>query len=418
MADLAKSTTSIQMTRPPRWVGRVSLSLHSRIRPAFGRTPGTETDHSWRDPGLPIPLLSFFTGAGLLDIGFLQAGFEIPWHNEYKPSFAEGFSYGMESLLGRPVRTPNGRSIEELGPGDIIREAFGARTPPDLFGMIGGPPCPAFSVGGKNLGQTDPIGKLSQVYINRIDELQPTFFLFENVRGLLRTHRHRAFLESLWGQLAPRYKMELRVLNALEFGIPQDRQRVIWIGVHKRWLRRHPRRWEPLTPFAESTRSDADGPSPFPTPFYPNAKAEYPWPSTSPFGAEPARSNVPPELTAGYWILDPTLAGLPNQADCLSPLSDKLHIIDEGDTSRKSFKRLHRHRYSPTAAYGHNEVHLHPTLPRRLTVREAMRLQSVPDGYALPPSMSLTDKYKTIGNGVPVRLSQAIAKSLRLFLEV
>jgi DNA (cytosine-5)-methyltransferase 1 len=92
-------------------------------------------------------------------------------------------------------------------------------------------------------------------------------------------------------------------------------------------------------------------------------------------------------------------------------------IIPEGDVSRKSFKRLHRWRFSPTAAYGNNEVHLHPTLPRRLTVREALRIQSVPDTYILPEDMPLTHKFKTIGNGVAVKLAYAVACSIRNMIE-
>ena len=82
------------------------------------------------------------------------------------------------------------------------------------------------------------------------------------------------------------------------------------------------------------------------------------------------------------------------------------------DTSKKSFKRLHRYRYSPTACYGNNEVHLHPFEPRRLSLREAMRIQGIPDEYELPEGSSLTIKFKLIGNGVPVPLAYNIAQHL------
>ena len=76
-------------------------------------------------------------------------------------------------------------------------------------------------------------------------------------------------------------------------------------------------------------------------------------------------------------------------------------------------RRGWRVRFSPAAAYGNNEVHLHPTEPRRLTVREAMQIQTVPENYALPANMTLTSKFKTIGNAVPVRLAEAMAGSLK-----
>lgn len=373
-----------------------------------------------------IPLLSFFTGAGLLDLGFRQAGFDIIWHNEFDMSFAKGFQYGMERYLGNPVREPNLHPIEALGPQAILREAFGSRVPPEEFGMIGGPPCPDFSVGGKNKGETGDNGRLSQTYVHRIHELQPSFFLLENVPGLIRTRRHREFLNRLWNQLAFDYQMDLRILNALDFGVPQDRQRVIWIGVRRRWLRHRRLRWDSPSslPLAHITSSSAalDGRSPFPTPDsrLANAKSRFDWPTTSEFGSEPLppHPGIPHELMTGTWLLDSTIADLPNQEDFLHPYSTKIPLIAEGDVKAKSFKRLHRHRYSPTVAYGHNEVHLHPSLPRRLTVREAMRLQSVPDQYALPPDMPLTAKFKTIGNGVPVKLAKAIGTSIRTFLEV
>lgn len=93
-----------------------------------------------------------------------------------------------------------------------------------------------------------------------------------------------------------------------------------------------------------------------------------------------------------------------------------MEIIQEGDTSRKSFKRLHRWKYSPTACYGNNEVHLHPYKVRRLSVAEAMAVQSLPREFVLPRNMSLSSKFKTIGNGVPYKLSEAIAKTLYEFL--
>lgn len=103
--------------------------------------------------------------------------------------------------------------------------------------------------------------------------------------------------------------------------------------------------------------------------------------------------------------------GLPNQEDQLVPRSPRIPQIPEGDTRGKSFKRLHRYRYAPTVAYGHNEVHIHPTEPRRISVREALRLQGVPDTYVLPP-MALSRKFALVSNGVPVPLAQALATSL------
>ena len=95
----------------------------------------------------------------------------------------------------------------------------------------------------------------------------------------------------------------------------------------------------------------------------------------------------------------------------------KLSKISEGETNRPSFKRLHRYKFSPTACYGNNEVHLHPYENRRLSVRETLRIQGVPDSYILPKDLSLTKKFKMIGNGVPVPLAKAVANAVKVFLK-
>ncbi|WP_372814290.1 DNA cytosine methyltransferase [Paenibacillus sp.] len=358
-----------------------------------------------------IPILSFFTGAGFLDIGFMQAGFKTVWCNEYDKNFVKGFEHGLTSLTGKKHRVSNTSSIVELGPNQIAREAFNNTQIPEVFGMIGGPPCPDFSVGGKNRGRDGDHGKLSQVYVNRIIELQPTFFLFENVPGLLRTAKHREFFKYLRDQLSFDYLLEYRVLNALDFGVPQDRERVIMVGIKKKWLqkklgvRKIPAHYQWFQ-WPEDER-------------YMDAKTKFLWPGVTPYGIEPEKPEmIPDELMVGSILCNTEeMAKLPNGLEGFVPISDKFYIIPEGDVSRKSFKRLHRWRYSPTAAYGNNEVHLHPTQPRRLTVREALRIQSVPDYYILPDDMPLTHKFKTIGNGVAVKLANAVATSIRKMIE-
>ncbi|WP_197686576.1 DNA cytosine methyltransferase [Thermanaeromonas toyohensis] len=349
-----------------------------------------------------VPLLSFFTGAGFLDLGFMQAGFKIIWCNEYNRSFVKGYEYGVASLTGREPCKVNTESIVNLGARQIAKEAFGNTPRPGLFGIIGGPPCPDFSVGGKNRGENGEQGRLSKVFVDKILDLQPVFFLYENVPGLIRTAKHREFLRRLLTQLETHYTLDYKVLNALEYGVPQDRERLFVVGFHKKWLKRYFGQLPVL-----------GGWFPWPEPLYPDAKNKYPWPDLSPFGGEPEKpEGIPDELVVGPLICNTEeIARLPNGLEGFRPYSRKFLTIPEGDVSRKSFKRLHRWRYSPTAAYGNNEVHLHPTLPRRLTVREAMRIQTVPDGYALPPDLPLSDKFKMIGNGVPVRLAYAVALS-------
>lgn len=352
-----------------------------------------------------VPVLSFFTGAGFMDIGFITAGFETVWHNEFDCNFVRGFEHGMMSLFGPGhPKIENTKSIADLTGDEVLREAFESKVP-EVFGVIGGPPCPDFSVGGKNRGGTGARGQLSSVYADRVLELQPTFFVMENVPGLARTAKHRVFLDGLIARLSADYVTDLRILNALEFGAPQDRERMFLVGFNRVWLSScglSPDKQESLFQWPCDTR-------------YEHAKTRFQWPSTAPFGGSPRKpAGIPRELTVGHHIGKPEQTRrLPNGEDSFRPYSRRFTEVLEGDTSRKSFKRLHRWRYSPTAAYGNNEVHLHPFEPRRLTVREALRIQTVPDQYTLPADMPLSHKFKTIGNGVPVKLAEAVASSIR-----
>lgn len=382
-----------------------------------------------------LPILSFFTGLGLLDLGFHKAGFTSVWHNEYSKDFVEGFHFGMGSygISDRASEIQNTQSIIDVGPNQILRESFGLAAKPEIFGIIGGPPCPDFSVGGKNRGHTGDHGRLSQVYVSRILEIRPTFFLFENVPGLLRTAKHRAFLRGLLSQLASHYLLDMRVVNALEYGVPQDRERLILVGLQRKWLSRNSRHGKrvqsPETIIAcARTRLDQADTQERPAHWmpwddfrqYPDAKTKYIWPETNRFGDTPQRpQGLPEALIVGPLICDQhRLALLPNGSEGFKPYSHRFKTVAEGDVSKKCFKRLHRWRYSPAAAYGNNEVHLHPSEARRLTVREAMQIQTVPETFALPKSMTLTSKFKTIGNAVPVRLAEAMAASLKKVIEV
>ena len=364
-----------------------------------------------------VPILSFFAGGGFLDMGFEQAGFKIVWNNECNPVFADMYEYGMTTW--RHSSNPNSkqaiisdrRSIVDITSHDIIEAAF-PQGIPELFGMIGGPPCPDFSIGGKNRGQNGIHGPLSNVYVDRICEIKPDFFVFENVAGLFRTKKHRKFLTKLENKLEKKgYNLDLRILNALEMGLPQDRERLFVIGIKhhlseaclNRTLKKKERGWFPWPE----------------CPQYKNAKKMFDWPTIANKNKIPEKpAGIPDELMVCHILSGSNPPDkLPNGQEGFKPYSNKFNIIKEGDTNRKSFKRLHRYRYSPTACYGHNEVHLHPWEKRRLTVRETMRIQGIPDAYVLPKEVPLTAKFAMIGNGVPVPLSRLVAMSVYKLLQ-
>jgi DNA (cytosine-5)-methyltransferase 1 len=365
---------------------------------------------------MPIPLLSFFTGGGFLDIGFELAGFDIAWTNEIKPAFADMHASGIASWRAsrnvqsnQPHEISSRLSIEDLQSQQVLEMAFPAGKP-RIFGIIGGSPCPDFSVAGSNAGVDGDRGKLTQVFVNMICAVRPTFFVMENVPGLYRQKKHKPYLERILAQFSEGsdgYIVDHKILNALEFGVPQERERLFLVGFQKKYL---------ASTFASRMLLNGGHWYPWPEARFPHAK-ELAWPTISPLGNSEVSKpdDIPLELTV-YPLLTDGVMELPNGNETFAAYSPKFWQIAEGDVSGKSFKRLHRYRYSPTAWYGNNEVHIHPWEPRRLSVREALRIQTVPDEYVIPADFSLTDKFKMITNGVPCRLAEHVALSVRDFI--
>ena len=367
-----------------------------------------------------IPIISFFSGGGFLDIGFEEGGFDVCWTNEFNQVFADVYSSGITSWRRSKTQAAVARaaisctdSIRDLTPEMVLNQAFGKKCP-ELFGVVGGPPCTDFSVGGLHASHEGDAGKLTGVYVKMLLGLQPGFFLLENVPQLETNPKHRKKFLSLLKRLnVGGYSCLVTKLNALEYGVPQDRLRLFVVGFRRDLISK----WYPGEPFPKKVLEAAFK---WPEKTHADAKTKHQWPTTYPFGHIPARpESVPLDLCVHRAVsLAPNPETLPNGKDFFIPYSAKFGTIKEGDVSGKSFKRLHRYRYSPTAWYGHNEVHLHPWKKRRLSVREALRLQTVPDSYVMPEKIPLSAKFKVIGNGVPCQLAQKIAESIRHFIDV
>jgi DNA (cytosine-5)-methyltransferase 1 len=370
---------------------------------------------------MKVKLFSFFSGAGFLDLGFETAGYSIAFVNEYLPAFLDAYKFSRQALkLDGPEHGYYGGSITDFAENvtlarklkGLVRES---RRDDSLIGFIGGPPCPDFSVGGKNRGRHGENGKLSQTYAHLICEQKPDFFLFENVRGLWLTKRHRRFYEELKLDLQNAgYNTSDRLINAVEFGVPQDRERIIMVGFRDTVSERNGVSFDKMSngffPWTRFTKHRA------------NEVFSKPWPTSQPFSVEsnvPMPTGVPAELTVEYWFKKNDVEDHPNAEHCFKPRAGlaRFESVAEGDDSRKSFKRLHRWRYSPTACYGNNEVHLHPYRARRISTAEALAVQSLPKGFQLPPDMSLSTMFKTVGNGVPYLAAKGLARTIHSFLQ-
>lgn len=352
-------------------------------------------------------IISFFTGAGFLDLGFERAGFRIDMVNEYSQSFMDCYLHSRSRLGSpRPAFGHHLGSVEAFEEGetrDILRmvmddnHACGRKV-----GFVGGPPCPDFSIAGKNAGAEGDNGRLSATYFSLIEKFRPDFFIFENVQGLWSTKVHRQFYDAMKDRMrAAGYVLHDRLVNALHYGVGQDRSRIFLFGV-------------------------LDGPEALEFPWdtampHSDEAFDRPWPGVDRFeedGDLPCPSPaIPKELTVKHWFEVNDVENHPNGGMAFAPLSDKFHTVQEGAVQRKSFKRLHRWRYSPTAAYGNNEVHLHPWKARRLSVAEAMAIQSLPKDFELPAGMTLSACFKTIGNGVPFLAAHGLARSVAAYLE-
>jgi len=366
---------------------------------------------------MKIPIISFFSGGGFLDLGFEQAGFDVRWTNEFNSQFARIYAHAMtawrraKDAKAQEAKITNELSIDELSPNDVLSAAFGIERP-ELFGVIGGPPCTDFSIGGLQAGHDGDAGRLTSVYVKMLLGLKPGFFLLENVPHLETNPKHRKAFFALLSRLeAVGYSYLLTKLNALDYGVPQDRLRLFVVGFRREFLREwYPEAGFPKRALAENFK--------WPGKTHVDAKAAFDWPTTCTFGSTPMLPPaVPLELCVHRAVSQlPDPETLANGKEHFVPHSEKFKTIREGDVSGKSFKRLHRYRYSPTSWYGNNEVHLHPWKPRRLSVREALRLQTVPDSYVMPEDSPLCAKFKVIGNGVPCQLAEKIAGAIAEFI--
>ncbi len=364
-------------------------------------------------------IFSFFSGSGFLDLGFELTGFDVRFVNEYCKPFNDAYRYARQQMqLEEPKYGHSNVSIEDFLVGsdkDFLLELVNDAKNDGMVGFIGGPPCPDFSVAGKNKGSEGENGKLTRVYVDCILNNQPDFFLFENVKGLWRTAKHRAFYEEMKLKLEnDGYLLTDRLTNCIEFGAPQDRDRILMFGIRTKSFPKMNNSnfisnfdWEKYIVFQRNIVLDKGV-----------------WPQHDIYEADsvkeiPASLNSYRELTVQHWFEKNDVYNHPNSKHHFVPRQalPKFQTILEGDDSKKSFKRLHRWRYSPTAAYGNNEVHLHPYKDRRISAAEALAIQSLPKEFILPPTMTLSNMFKTIGNGVPFKASEAIAKTIKDFLD-
>lgn len=332
----------------------------------------------WQNSG---KLLSLFCGAGGLDLGFEQAGFDVAMGFDIREDSISSYNHNRQ----HKPKSGYCRDIRELTL-EKLDELYGGEFRPS--GIIGGPPCQSFSRANKSQRDDDPRHELPFVYTNLIASLNARhpvpFFAFENVIGLTEDPHRERFTELKKKLEAAGFTVSEAILTAKDYGVPQNRVRLILVGLNKEIF--HGRAWVPppalkINPECVTVRHALRG---VPEPIF--------------FSKKLTRDDIPHH--PNHW--------------CMVPKSRKFTTpgaLKEGRSSSRSFKTLAWNKPSLTVAYGNREVHIHPDCQRRLSVFEAMRLQGFPKTYELLGSMS--SQIVQVSEAVPPPMAKAIAEAIR-----
>lgn len=324
-----------------------------------------------------MKIVSFFSGAGGLDRGFENAGYKIAWANEYDKSIWDTYRHNF------PKSVLDERSIVDIDSDEV----------PDCDGIVGGPPCQSWSEAGALRGIEDARGQLFFEYIRILEAKRPIFFLAENVSGIL-FNRHNGAFESILGNFARLgYNVSYGLLNANNFGVPQDRDRVIIVG----YLAQVGKFFTPPLPIEprptlEAIRDLSKTAKPAREKNYANQKLSIPNHEYMIGGFSTifmSRNRVRPYSLPSFTIQ----AG--GRHAPLHPQAPEMLIIGK---DKRTF------------------VPGMESLYRRLSVRECARIQTFPDDHLFIYS-KVADGYKMVGNAVPVTFAEHLARKIKADLK-
>lgn len=322
-----------------------------------------------------MKIVSLFAGCGGLDFGFEKAGFDIVWANEFDNAIHATYRFNHPNTI---LNTSDIRALT----GDDI---------PDCDGIIGGPPCQAWSEGGKKLGIEDPRGQLFLDYIRIVKEKKPKFFVIENVQGIL-DKKHKESLDSFIKFLRDvGYNITYELLNAADYKVPQDRFRVFFIGIRNDLANKYtfPNavNTEPIT-LKQAIGDIVEIPR-----FYTDEYVDRDHPQrlnhdvyTGAYDAKYMARNRVRSWDETSFTMQAQARNAPQH-----PQAPKMTYIS---SSQRIFAKGYEHLY------------------RRLSVRECARIQTFPDNFKFI-YQDVKDGYKMVGNAVPPRLAWYLAIQMK-----
>ena len=321
-----------------------------------------------------MKLISLFTGAGGLDLGFEKAGFNVVWANEFDKTIWNTFKANFSHTK------LDGRNITEVPSSEI----------PEAIGIIGGPPCQSWSEAGAGRGIQDRRGQLFYEYIRILKDKEPLFFLAENVSGILLQRHKEAFTKILNQFKSLSYNVNFILLNAHDFDVPQDRKRVIIVGYHKKTGKtfEFPKK-SPKRPTLKDTIFNLRRAKP----------------------AKPCnKTNDPKELFA------PNHEYMNGGFSTIYMSRNRVRSWDEPSfTIQAGGRHAPIHPQAPKMKFIEQNKRIFVPekehLYRRLSVRECARIQTFPDNFIFKYK-NIADGYKMIGNAVPVEFARHIAKKI------
>ena len=355
--------------------------------------------------------IDLFCGAGGLSEGLRQAGFRVLAGNDFDEAAGATFSTTHKEACFLPGPVQNISSA-------VLLKAAGLKRG-ELDCLVGGPPCQAFSVYNHQRGMHDERSQLFKEYLRLVDGLNPRWVVIENVTGIKSAGKGAAVKAILSGLSSLGYQVDWCILRAEDYGVPQQRRRLVFIGNREGTQICWPERThgEGLKPFTTIREALGD------LPVLANGEDR----GVLPYAGE-ATCEYQKMLRAG------SNAVRNHAAPCLAPINlQRMKYIPQGGSWRdipfellpagmKRARRCdHTKRYGRMRWEGlsctvltkcdiHWGAYIHPEQDRTITVREAARIQSIPDWFQFDGSR--TDQYVQVGNAVPPLLGRKIGEAI------